>query len=194
MEENKKMIGEIINEFKVKKTATEKKACLRKYVEITDYVDYAMKVAVSRSVIKEVCLNEDTMEFNLNTPERYLAFVITSISLYTNIEFNDEDDYSTYDLMKTNGFLDELFSYLNESTDDYKEFSTVWNMCFEDLKEYYSSIETLFRKAATRIGLISEIGMNKLANAINGLDLEAIKNMINETSQTQDSFGGSIEK
>ena len=172
MEENKIKLEELVNEYCSKKTQLEKDSIIKKLVQVEQYVDYAMKVAVSRTVIKKICLDEETMEFQLNSPERYIGFVLTSISLYTNIDIGDEDDYTTYDLLQKEGFAKSLAKHISSSTEDYAEFSLVWNMCFEDIKEYYSSIEVLFRKAATRVGLISEIGMNKLANAISGFDME----------------------
>lgn len=172
MEENKIKLEELVNEYCSKKTQLEKDSVIKKQVQVEQYVDYAMKVAVSRTVIKKICLDEETMEFQLNSPERYIGFVLASIGLYTNIDVGDEDDYTTYDLIQKDGFAKSLAKHISSSTEDYAEFSLVWNMCFEDIKEYYSSIEVLFRKAATRIGLISEIGMNKLANAISGFDME----------------------
>lgn len=172
MEENKIKLEELVNEYCSKKTQLEKDSVIKKQVQVEQYVDYAMKVAVSRTVIKKICLDEETMEFQLNTPERYIGFVLASIGLYTNIDVGDEDDYTTYDLIQKDGFAKSLAKHISSSTEDYAEFSLVWNMCFEDIKEYYSSIEVLFRKAATRVGLISEIGMNKLANAISGFDME----------------------
>lgn len=182
MEENKIMLKELIDEYCAKKSELEKNSVIKKMVKVEKYVDYAMKVAVSRAVIKQVCLDEDTMEFKLNSPERYIAFVIASIDLYTNIDTGDEDDYTTYDLMQRDGFAKVLAKHISNSTEDYAEFSLIWNMCFEDIKAYYSSIEVLLRKAATRIGLVSEVGLNRLANAIEGFDMEKYSENLENSS------------
>ena len=191
MEENKVSLKELINKFKNIHDDTEKRSFIGAQVEFNEYVSYLAKVSAARDLVASTCYDEDTGEFKNNTPERYIAYVVSAIILYTNIDMDAEDgtNYGNYDLLQINGFMDALFDVIGLKTNgDVEVYKVVWKMCYEDMKEYYSSIENLLRKSATRIGLIANTGLYKLASVLEGTDLTELVKRLDGLKDFADSL------
>ena len=120
-----------VQEFveKYKKAKDAEKAKILKEIEIKTYVPFAEKVVHSEAV-----LSQSAQRFNgvlqLQSSKRFLVFVTSILKLYTNLELNTEKPHKDYDLLRESGLIDVV---QNKIGDDLDEFSTVFNMTWDDM-------------------------------------------------------------
>lgn len=140
-----------VNEFvtKYKKANDVEKAKIFKEIEIKTYVPYAQKAVHSETVLKKNA-NYENGVLQHSSALRFLTYATSILKLYTNLELNRSAPHEDYDLLKECGAMDAIIIKIG---DDVQEFTTVFNMTWEDMLHNENNWRNF---VATQIEKISE--------------------------------------
>lgn len=126
-------IIELVNLYKEGKIEN-----LSKTIETKDYISFAEKYEICSSTL-EACntIDKQTGIVKADSINRKITFIITMISVYTNIEFSfdedgDIDSIQEYDILRKNKLLKPI---LDTFTEEYSECEEMLNIMQKDLIE-----------------------------------------------------------
>ncbi len=112
--------------------ATDKEKYVKKHI-VRTYVNYAQKI----SECKKIALvsmyqtdNKGVSKFYIDTPMRYMLFIVTIIRDYTDIEFDDKNVPEGFDLLNESGADSCVISFIK---DDFDMFKSVLDMVVNDI-------------------------------------------------------------
>lgn len=120
-------IGKFIDEYVATKDPGAKERLAKKHVKTT-YVSYAKKIDDAKRIVKHSCYDADE-RFMVNSPMRYMLFIICVVTNYTDLEFSKENTLEQFDLLLKHGIVETLISIIG---DDYGAFETVLRMVYND--------------------------------------------------------------
>ena len=125
----------------------------------TEYVGFIEKCVWCDSIVKASCYVKDgDYEYvKVNSANRYIAFVMRLISLYTDIEIDFENAkfVEQYDELNKAGAINALIAAIPE--DEYSEFSTILNMKMDDFRDNEYSITALLYNLKKSSSLFEEV-------------------------------------
>lgn len=151
----------LISEFVKKyKEETEKEKLLASIVT-RKYISYNTKVDESRKIIKITSYKDINGKetFILNSPMRYIFFVVSIIEQYTNLEFDKiagseiNDVSRDIDLFEEYNITKKLFHYIGEDID---AFTTILNLVLSDEMENYRSIVPVLESKMEALNLVMD--------------------------------------
>ena len=102
---------------------------------ITTYVPYHEKMTDCEMVIISTTKIEN--EFRINSPMRFMLFITTLLSRYTEIG-KDEDVLTVFETLDENDLIDKIISKIPER--EYTSYNTILNMELDDYMENNRSI------------------------------------------------------
>ena len=139
-----------------KQKGTAMETFIKKHI-VVGYVPFITKDVYCTSIIKATCyIEEGERKFvRINSPSRYIFFVMRLIDLYTDIEINTKDLVGDYDKLNEVGAIAELISGIPEA--EYSEFSTILNMKLDDLRDNEYSITALLYNFKESLGMSEDI-------------------------------------
>ena len=157
-------------------------------LKVDTYMPYAEKVACAERIVKTtsyaIIKDENSGEMKktnrikINSPMRYILFVMNIVNEYTNISVNFANIMPEFDALNKNGLIEVITDKIGER--EMAEFNTVVDMILNDfmtneyefknfVSEQLSNIGELVQKITPIIGNItnkldnlSEEDMNKL--------------------------------
>lgn len=180
---SKYTVPEFVEAYKKTGTDVVKQQKLLKEINIKHYVPFNMKRVMAKKLVEDICLDEN--EIILNSPKRYLAYVLSIVTMYTDLECEQEDSSLDYDLLRESGILETIFL---EIGDDIKEYKTMWTMCYEDLLQNENSLVKIIKRNVERFGFICNNGLLKTAEAINGFTSQDVKNIVKNIKDKAQEF------
>ena len=103
-----------------------------KYIPYADKVTFAENIVKSSSyeMIKEDGVLKQTNRIALNSPMRYILFVMTIVDKYTNIEVNFKNIMPDFDALNFNSLIEVVFEKIGDK--EIAEFNTVVEMVLND--------------------------------------------------------------
>lgn len=122
-------IGKFIDEYSKLKDDSAKERLVSKHV-ITTYLPYTQKIGEARKILEMSCYNQDNHLFSINTPVRYMLFIMSIVKNYTDLEFSTENGPEQFDLIERYDVTEMLTRVIQ---DDYERFEVVLKMMFDDL-------------------------------------------------------------
>lgn len=102
---------------------------------INQYVPYHEKMTDCEMIIISTTKIEN--EFRINSPMRFMLFVTTLLSRYTEIG-EDEDILTVFETLDEKGLIDQIVSKIPEK--EYTSYNTILNMELDDYMENNRSI------------------------------------------------------
>lgn len=122
-------VKEFVSEYNKYKTDNLKEQFFKSHIK-TKYIGYAKKIAIceeiiSRSMYKKV---DGEKVFYINTPSRYMLYIVSIVEAYMDIKVNSESFLSDFDLIEEYG----IGLMLINSVEDCGIFETVLKMMVED--------------------------------------------------------------
>ena len=134
-------------DFNVKSFVEEYEKCLnnddkakflKSKLKTERYISYADKLTLAENIINHssyAMVKEDgklrqTDRIALNSPMRYVLFVMTVVDKYTNIEVNFKNIMPDYDALNFNGLIEVIFEKVGDK--EIAEFNTVAEMVLND--------------------------------------------------------------
>lgn len=131
-------VKSFVEEYEKQSTDADKAKFLRgklkteKYMPYSDKLTHAENIArhSSYAMIKEDGVLKQTNRIALNSPMRYILFVMTVVDKYTNIEVNFGNIMPDFDALNLNGLIEAIFEKVGDK--EVAEFNTVVEMVFND--------------------------------------------------------------
>lgn len=123
---------------------------------IEKYVPYHEKMTDCEMIILSTIKYED--KFKINSPMRFMLFITTLISRYTDIG-EDEDLLTVYESLEKNNLIDKIISAIPQN--EYTSYETILNMELSDYMENNRSISAIVE------GLI--LSLENIINNINNV-------------------------
>lgn len=105
---------------------------------IKKYVPYHEKMTDCEIIILSTIKYED--KFKINSPMRFMLFITTLISRYTDIG-EDEDLLTVYESLEENNLIDKIISAIPQN--EYTSYETILNMELSDYMENNRSISAI---------------------------------------------------
>lgn len=141
-------------------------------IEVKPYISITQKKQLADAVLDE-CIYEVDNEIHVNSVDKYLLFIISVISLHTNLEFDYENGSSVedYDALCESGLLIKV---IDTFKDDYASCQEVLNMVTSDRLQDSMTIEKKIYKFIDSIQNILEGAVNKFTEE---LDFSVLNNL-----------------
>lgn len=120
---------------------------IAKALEVKQYVGIELKRTMAQLVL-DGCTTMVDNEIRINSVERYILFIISVISMHTNLEFSrkDDEEYSViddYDALCESGLLVKI---IDTFKDDYASCQEILNMMTADRLQNNMTIEKKISK------------------------------------------------
>lgn len=163
-------VDEFVNGFNKALKSKSSVNTVEKYIEkhITKkYLPYAMKMAEAHNIVKSSSYyaDADTKRFRLNSPARYILFVVSVLTHYTDIEFgkNVSEDY---DALAECGALEGIITAIGE---DYDVFQTVVNMTLDDEMSNERELASFFEhRIVAAQKMLENVDVDSIVTALQG--------------------------
>ena len=131
-------VKSFVEEYEKQLTDADKAKFLRNNLKTEKYMPYADKLALAENIvksssyamIKEGGKLKQTDRIALNSPMRYILFVMTVVDKYTNIEVNFNNIMPDFDALNFNSLIEVIFEKVGDK--ETAEFNTVVEMVLND--------------------------------------------------------------
>lgn len=116
---------------------TKNKQQYLKKLTIVDYVGYERKMFLCQKIVGTTSYDKEK-NIKIDSPSRYLVFVYTLLSTYTNLDLHGDSMLDDFNTLNKCGLIDEIVGLIKES--EVKEFENVLSMTYEDfMTNHYST-------------------------------------------------------
>ena len=131
-------VKDFVEEYEKQSADTDKAKFLKGKLKTEKYMPYADKMAIAENIVRSssyAMVKEDgnlrqTDRIALNSPTRYVLFVMTVVDKYTNIEVNFKNAMPEFDALNFNGLIEIIFEKIGER--EMAEFNAVVDMVLND--------------------------------------------------------------
>lgn len=138
---------------------------IKKHI-VVDYVNFINKEDVCNRIVEVTCHSEilNKRIVIINSPARYILFIMNLISLYTDIDIIFEDGLiNQYDKLNKAGAISVLIDAIPEA--EYSEFNTILNMKIDDFMNNEYSLISVLRNFKEELS-ISKDNINSVIETI----------------------------
>ena len=131
-------VKSFVEEYEKCSTKDDKAKFLKNKLKTEKYISYADKLTFAENIInhssyamvKEDGVLKKTDRIALNSPMRYILFVMTVVDKYTNIEVNFGNIMPDFDALNFNSLIEVIFEKVGDK--ETAEFNTVVEMVLND--------------------------------------------------------------
>ena len=131
-------VKNFVEEYEKCSNNDDKVKFLKSKLKTEKYLPYADKLALAENIVKSssyAMIKEDgklkqTDRIALNSPMRYILFVMTVVDKYTNIEVNFGNIMPDFDALNFNSLIEVIFEKVGDK--ETAEFNTVVEMVLND--------------------------------------------------------------
>ena len=131
-------VKSFVEEYEKQLTNDDKAKFLKSKLKTEKYIPYADKLTLAENIVKHssyAMVKEDgklrqTDKIALNSPMRYILFVMTVVDKYTNIEVNFNNIMPDFDALNFNSLIEVIFEKVGDK--ETAEFNTVVEMVLND--------------------------------------------------------------
>ena len=131
-------VKSFVEEYEKQLTNDDKAKFLKSKLKTEKYIPYADKLTIAENIVKHssyAMVKEDgklkqTDKIALNSPMRYILFVMTVVDKYTNIEVNFNNIMPDFDALNFNSLIEVIFEKVGDK--ETAEFNTVVDMVLND--------------------------------------------------------------
>jgi len=175
----KKMtVKQFVNNYSELKTKQSQEKYIKENLKIREYIPFNLKSVLAKNIVDCSSFDKDK-NLKLSSPTRYLLYIRTIITQYTNLTENTE--YSPfldeYDSLASTGLLDLITKKIPEK--ELTEFKTIVDMILNDTITQYTSPQIFVSEQIQRfISLISQISeplITQISNALEKFDEKDIE-------------------
>ena len=149
---------------------------LKSKLKTEKYMPYADKLALAENIIKSssyAMTKEDgklkqTDRIALNSPMRYILFVMTVVDKYTNIEVNFGNIMPDFDALNFNSLIEVIFEKVGDK--ETAEFNTVVEMVLNDFMANKYQFKNYIDDTLLKVSRLVEKCAPLIENIANKLD------------------------
>ena len=169
-------IKSFVEEYENQLTDTDKSKFLKTKLKTEKYLPYSDKLIIAENIIKSssyAMIKEDgvlkqTDRIALNSPMRYILFVMSVVDKYTNMEVNFKDVMPEFDALNSNGLIEAIFAKIG--TKEVAEFNTVVEMVLNDFMANKYEFKNYVSESLSKISGMVEKCYPLINNIVNKLD------------------------
>ena len=131
-------VKSFVDEYEKCSNNDDKAKFLKSKLKTEKYIPYSDKLTLAKNIInhssyamvKEDDMLKQTGRIALNSPMRYILFVMTVVDKYTNIEVNFKNIMPDFDALNFNSLIEVIFEKIGDK--ETAEFNTVVEMALND--------------------------------------------------------------
>ena len=165
---------------------------LKTKLKTEKYMPYADKMAIAENIVrhssyamvKEDGVLKQTDRIALNSPMRYILFVMTIVDKYTNIEVNFKNIMPEFDALNFNSLIEVIFEKIGDK--EMAEFNTVVEMVLNDFMANKYQFKNYIDDTLLKVSGLVEKCAPLIDNIANKLD--------NMTDEDVDKLSGLLGK
>lgn len=169
-------VKSFVEEYEKCSNNDDKAKFLKSKLKTEKYMPYADKLALAENIVKsssyamvkEGDALKQTDRIALNSPMRYILFVMTIVDKYTNIEVNFKNIMPDFDALNFNGLIEVIFDKIG--TKETAEFNTVVEMVLNDFMANKYQFKNYINDALSKVSGIVEKCVPLIDNIASKLD------------------------
>ena len=131
-------VKSFVEEYEKCSNNDDKAKFLKSKLKVEKYIPYADKLTLAENIVRHssyAMVKEDgalkqTDRIALNSPMRYILFVMTVVDKYTNIDVNFNNIMPDFDALNFNSLIEVIFKKIGDK--ETAEFNTVVEMVLND--------------------------------------------------------------
>lgn len=157
----------------------EKIGYLKKELELKEYIPFADKRELCKSVIEACCTKKNGL-IKVDSVTRYIIFTISIISKYTTLEFSSGEEYDSldeYDMLCEAGLLNPILALIG---DEYVACNNMLNMMMEDIVTNNNTVEAVLEHALGKVSDSLDDLISSLAEKVEEMELDLSQIDINK--------------
>ena len=188
-------VKSFVEEYEKCSNNDDKAKFLKSKLKTEKYMPYADKLALAENIVKSssyAMIKEDgklkqTDRVALNSPMRYILFVMTVVDKYTNIEVNFGNIMPDFDALNFNSLIEVIFEKIGDK--ETAEFNTVVEMVLNDFMANKYQFKNYINDTLSRVSGLVEKCAPLIDNIISKLD-----NMSEEDAEKLSGLLGKVTK
>ena len=169
-------VKSFVEEYEKCSSKDDKAKFLKSRLKTERYMPYADKLALadnivkssSYAMVKEYGVLKQTDRIALNSPMRYVLFVMTVVDKYTNIEVDFGNIMPDFDALNFNSLIEVIFEKIGDK--EMAEFNTVVEMVLNDFMANKYQFKNYINDALSRVSRLVEKCVPLIDNITNKLD------------------------
>lgn len=119
----------LVEEYKKRSSTKLKEEFLKTQIKITPYQGYATKLFLAQNIINMCCLKDGKV--HIDSCKKYIMYIYTMLKFYTNIDIQEKDLMTQYDLLDENDLVEKILALIPEK--EIVTFKTILDMKLDDL-------------------------------------------------------------
>ena len=169
-------VKSFVEEYEKCSNNDDKAKFLKSKLKTEKYLPYADKLTLAKNIvnhssyamIKEDGVLKQTDRIALNSPMRYILFVMTVVDKYTNIEVNFKNIMPDFDALNFNSLIEVIFDKVGEK--ETAEFNTVVDMVLNDFMANKYQFKNYINDTLLKVSGLVEKCVPLIDNIANKLD------------------------
>lgn len=169
-------VKSFVEEYEKYSNNDDKAKFLKSKLKTEKYMPYADKLAIADNIVKHSSYAmvkegeelKQTDRIALNSPMRYILFVMTVVDKYTNVEVNFKNVMPEFDALNFNGLIEVIFEKVGDK--EMAEFNTVVDMVLNDFMANKYQFKNYINDTLSRVAGLVEKCAPLIDNIANKLD------------------------
>lgn len=188
-------VKNFVEEYEKQITEADKAQFLKAKLKYEKYMPYAEKLFIAENIIQSssyaMVKDGDTLKktdrIQINSPMRYILFVMTIVNKYTNIEVNFSNIMPEFDYLNKNNLIEIICDKIGDK--EVAEFNTVVEMVLNDFMSNKFEFKNYVSETLSKVyGLIE-----KCAPLIDNI-LSKLDNISEEDAEKLSGLLGKVTK
>lgn len=160
-------------------------------IQYRDYVPHAEKLATAEAIARATThgIGSDgnfDMTFKSNRPMRKFLTELRIVSMYTDIAVDFDDANDEYDALEQDGLIAVILNHLDPH--EVHAFEDLVQLCVDDIMDNEFGWRAATDRIAQVAGTAAGPALEKLGDAISGLDDDKIRKIGETLARTADRF------
>lgn len=179
-------VKSFVEEYEKQVNDADKAKFLKTKLKTEKYMPYADKLALAENIVKSssyAIVKEDgvlkqTDRIALNSPMRYVLFVMTVVDKYTNIEVDFKNIMPEFDALNFNSLIESIFEKVGDK--ETTEFNTVVEMVLNDFMANKYQFKNYINDTLSRVsGLVEKCAplIDNIANKLDSMSEEDVEKL-----------------
>ena len=188
-------VKSFVEEYEKCSNNDDKTKFLKTKLKTEKYIPYADKLTLAENIInhssyamvKEDGVLKQTNRISLNSPMRYILFVMTVVDKYTNIEVNFGNVMPDFNALNFNGLIEVIFEKVGDK--ETAEFNTVVEMVLNDFMANKYQFKNYIDDTLLKIsGLVEKCAplIDNIANKLDSMsedDVEKLSGLLGKVTK-----------
>lgn len=180
-------VKSFVEEYEKCSNNDDKAKFLKSKLKTEKYIPYADKLILAENIVKsssyamvkENSVLKQTDRIALNSPMRYILFVMTVVDKYTNIEVNFKNIMPDFDALNFNGLIEVIFEKVGDK--ETAEFNTVVDMVLNDFMankyQFKNYIDDILLKISEMVDKCAPV-IDNIASKLDNMPEEDVQKLL----------------